>query len=70
MPRNVARGWPVVLAGLALAAAGSAAAQEPTVSGAADAPYDVPRTPHGHPDLEGFWSNQTYTPLERREGWV
>ena len=68
MPRHVARGWPVVLAGLALAAAGSAAAQEPAASGGADAPYEVPRTPHGHPDLEGFWSNQTYTPLERREG--
>ena len=68
MPRHVAAGWPVVLAGLALAAAGSAAAQEPAASGGADAPYEVFRTPHGHPDLEGFWSNQTYTPLERREG--
>ena len=30
--------------------------------------YRAPRTPYGHPDLQGFWSNQTYTPLERREG--
>ena len=66
--RNVAGGWPVVLAGLALAAAGSAAAQEPAGSRGAGAPYEVPRTPHGHPDLQGFWSNQTYTPLERQEG--
>ena len=27
--------------------------------------YTVPRTPDGQPDLQGFWNNQTYTPLER-----
>jgi hypothetical protein len=27
--------------------------------------YRVPRTPDGQPDLQGFWSNSTYTPLER-----
>ena len=30
--------------------------------------YTAPRTPDGQPDLQGFWSNQTYTRLERREG--
>jgi hypothetical protein len=25
----------------------------------------MPRTPDGQPDLQGFWSNATYTPLER-----
>ena len=25
----------------------------------------LPRTPHGHPDLEGTWLNNTATPLER-----
>ena len=29
------------------------------------APYVTPRTPWGDPDLQGFWSNQTSTPLER-----
>jgi hypothetical protein len=24
-----------------------------------------PRTPNGHPDLQGYWTNATYTPLER-----
>jgi hypothetical protein len=28
----------------------------------------VPRTPDGHPDLQGNWSNETLTPLERPEG--
>jgi hypothetical protein len=27
--------------------------------------YTPPRTPWGDPDLEGLWSNQTATPLER-----
>ena len=30
--------------------------------------YTAPRTPDGQPDLQGFWTNQTYTPLERRDG--
>jgi hypothetical protein len=27
--------------------------------------WAVPRTPDGQPDLQGFWTNTTYTPLER-----
>jgi hypothetical protein len=27
--------------------------------------WTVPRTPWGHPDLEGIWSNATLTPLQR-----
>jgi len=26
----------------------------------------IPRTPDGHPDLQGIWTNATLTPLERR----
>ena len=33
--------------------------------GAAAAPYKVPRTPWGHPDLQGTWDYRTITPLER-----
>jgi hypothetical protein len=43
--------------------AGSAAAGQGAEPG-----YKAPRTPDGQPDLQGFWSNQTYTPLERRDG--
>ena len=27
--------------------------------------WKAPRTPDGHPDLQGIWSNATVTPLER-----
>src|SRR5262245_11172090 len=27
--------------------------------------YVAPRTANGQPDLQGFWSNTTYTPLQR-----
>jgi hypothetical protein len=30
--------------------------------------YAVPRTPDGQPDLQGFWTNSTYTPLQRPKG--
>jgi hypothetical protein len=41
---------------------GSAGAK--TTAAAAKA-YTAPRTPEGQPDLQGFWSNTTFTPLER-----
>ena len=28
---------------------------------------DAPRTPWGHPDLQGIWDFRTITPLERPE---
>jgi hypothetical protein len=31
-------------------------------------PYTAPRTPDGQPDLQGFWTNSTYVPLERPNG--
>ena len=40
-------------------------AAQPALSGD---DYRAPRTPDGQPDLQGFWSNQTFTPLERRDG--
>ena len=29
----------------------------------------VPTTVHGHPDLQGNWTNATLTPLQRPAGW-
>ena len=31
-------------------------------------PYTPPKTPDGQPDLQGYWTNSTYTPLERPNG--
>ena len=31
--------------------------------------WEVPRTPHGHPDLQGNWTNATLTPFQRPAGW-
>ena len=40
------------------------AAQAPAKPGNGK-PWVAPRTPDGHPDLQGNWSNETQTPLER-----
>ena len=55
----------MVLGASSLGPARQAAAQERD-AGAAD--WVVPRTPAGHPDLQGNWSNATVTPIQRREG--
>ena len=43
----------------------SAAAQQSPASAAGS--WVVPRTPDGHPDLQGNWTNLTITPFERPE---
>ena len=30
----------------------------------------APRTPDGHPDMQGFWTTQTFTPLQRPERYA
>jgi hypothetical protein len=39
----------------------ASAAETATVDGT----WKVPRTPDGQPDLQGYWTNETFTPLER-----
>jgi hypothetical protein len=48
----------IALAALALAVS-TASAQKT---------WKVPRTPDGHPDLQGNWTNATLTPIERPNG--
>jgi hypothetical protein len=49
-----------------LVAAGLAALDTRGQSSAAAAPYPVPRTSWGDPDLQGVWDYRTITPMERR----
>jgi hypothetical protein len=52
---------------MVLAIAVPAAAQAPPAAAKSTtaAKWSVPRTPDGHPDLQGLWSYATLTPLER-----
>ena len=52
----------LVFASLISVVADGAAQQRPA---AAPPAYKVPKTPDGAPDLQGFWTNLTYTPFER-----
>ena len=53
----VAASSSIVLVALMLSTTISVAGQSPA--------YRAPRTPDGQPDLQGFWTNTTYTPLQR-----
>jgi hypothetical protein len=56
----------VVLLLATVPVAGQAASSSAKTTGtAAKRLYTPPRTPDGQPDLQGFWTNSTYTPLER-----
>src|SRR5215813_14016257 len=57
----------IALIVLLVATGGPAAAQANKAVGAPRT-YKAPRTPDGQPDLQGFWTNNTYVPLERPKG--
>ena len=44
----------------------AALALAPAAAQAGPAPYKAPRTAFGQPDLMGYWSNSTLTPISRR----
>jgi hypothetical protein len=65
MSGRVSRAFRIaVIAAGSLAWAGTLSAQAPA-SVASRKPYVAPRTADGRPDLQGNWSNETQTPLER-----
>ena len=49
----------------AMPAAGQNGSAPARTGGTPAKAYRAPRTPDGQPDLQGFWTNTTYTPLER-----
>jgi hypothetical protein len=61
---------PVLSLVLAFAAGsvGSAPQAEAQAASRQGGQWVAPRTEHGHPDLQGNWSNATITPIERAEG--
>src|SRR5687768_15304494 len=55
-------------------ASGIAGVTAITVQGQTSSPapstWKVPRTPDGKPDLQGNWTNNSVTPLERPKAWA
>jgi hypothetical protein len=60
----------VTVATMSLAQVAAAGQTPPpgTRAGQPAKPYASPRTPDGQPDIQGFWTNSTYTPLQRPKG--
>jgi hypothetical protein len=61
----------IVLSALSMMAASPSQGQDQAAAAkrnAAAKSYVQPRTPDGQPDLQGFWTNSTYTPLQRPKG--
>ena len=50
------------------AAAAARAAESKAAAAKTSKPYTLPKTPDGVPDLQGYWTNNSYTPLERPKG--
>src|SRR5262245_65966166 len=58
----------VLVAPTSAAAQAQKAAATATKAAAPAKPWTLPRTPDGQPDLQGYWTNNSYTPLERANG--
>ena len=58
----------ISIAGQTQAPATPTTAKAAPASAAAGKAYKAPRTPDGQPDLQGFWTNSTYVPLQRPNG--
>ncbi len=54
-----------VLSSLAVGSLEAQTGKSPAIAVGPSAKYVVPRTPDGHPDLQGIWANRSVTPFER-----
>jgi hypothetical protein len=59
----------LIAAGLASVVLSAQGAQQPGALYGADPSYTVPRTPDGHPDLQGVWAHNSVTPMTRPRQW-
>ena len=68
MTRNkVAVGMTGMVAAVVMLLSGDMAAERLPQTSGVPSPSAIPRTADGKPDLQGDWTNATYTPLERPE---
>ena len=58
-----------VLAAGSLVVVSLSAQSAASSTGGAPAGWQVPRTPDGHPDLQGVWGNNSVTPMTRPRQW-
>src|SRR5262245_26452866 len=56
---------PAVALAIAAFAGVQSAGQAPSAKPASKSTWTPTRTPDGQPDLQGYWTNATFTPLER-----
>ncbi|MCY3843126.1 MAG: hypothetical protein OXH69_06240 [Acidobacteria bacterium] len=56
-----------ILLAIAVLAAPAAAQSQSESAPDADPVWEMPRLPGGQPDLQGYWTTQTFTPMERPE---
>src|SRR5262245_46000021 len=61
---------PLALLGVACLASAAAWCQSGVLAVSKAKPYTAPKNSFGHPNLEGTWTNNSATPLQRPAQWA